>query len=342
MDDSKTVKILDHGYVKFIDSMGTDETIVEAARMSTGKGFISWDPYERCDGCGEVRFPSQEQKRGGIIMPGCSNHKFVNYPDGDRGLLDNLWRNKHATPFEMVEFAFEVQAPIMVFREWHRHRTQSFNEFSARYAQMPNIHYVPEEGRFQKQSTHNKQGSAEQVEDGLARQLREFIETEQGAIYQNYEGMVNKGLAKEVARLNTPVSRYSKMRVKTDLRNWLAFCNLRMRPGAQLEIRLYANVVLDFIRQVCPRAVELFEEYDLYGCYLSRKELFMLRGIIGQFYSATCELEQARDPSAMIDFAPMTVDLQKYAEQSAKDFHLSGTKLKEFLKKLTEGGKTIL
>jgi len=313
MDDSKTVKILDHGYVKFIDSMGTDETIVEAARMSTGKGFISWDPYERCDGCGEVRFPSQEQKRGGIIQT-CLNHKFVNYPDGDRGLLDNLWRNKHATPFEMVEFMFEVQAPIMVFREWHRHRTQSFNEFSARYAQMPNIHYVPEESRFQKQSAHNKQGSAEQVEDNLARQLREFIETEQEAIYKNYEGMVNKGLAKEVARLNTPVSRYSKMRVKTDLRNWLAFCNLRMRPGAQLEIRLFANVVLDFIKQVCPKTVFLFEEYDLYGCYLSRTELNILRRNVG---IGSLELDAQADG-------------------------LSGTKLKEFIRKIEHGGKTIL
>lgn len=312
MNNSKTVKVLDEGYVTFIDSMGTDETIVEAARMSTGKGFISWSPYERCDACGEVRFPDQEQKRDVLIA--CSNHKFVNYPQGDGGLLDNLWRNKHATPFEMVEFAFEVQAPIMVFREWHRHRTQSFNEFSARYAQMPNIHYVPDESRFQKQSTHNKQGSAEQVEDGLARQLREFIETEQEAIYKNYEGMVNKGLAKEVARLNTPVSRYSKMRVKTDLRNWLAFCNLRMRPGAQLEIRLYAGIVLDFIRQVCPKTVFLFEEYDLYGCYLSRTELNILRRNVG---IGSLELDAQGDG-------------------------LSGTKLKEFIRKIEHGGKTIL
>lgn len=314
MEKGTTIKVLDHGYVKFIDSMGTDETIVEAARMSTGKGFISWKPYSRCETCGLWVESSDPKELAGTAHKECSKEDVKFFAEGDKGLLDNLWRNKHATPFEMVELSLEVQAPIMVFREWHRHRTQSFNEFSARYAQMKDLHYIPELERIVKQSTLNKQGSDKEMMPDATGILAE-LERQQTEVYGYYDAWVGNGMAKEVARLNTPVSRYSKMRVKTDLRNWLAFCNLRMRPGAQWEIRQFANEVGKIIKAIWPQVWHLFEEYDLYGCYLSRTELNVLRKNLWERGSI---------------------------EMDAQEGGLTGTKLKEFLRKLEHGGKTIL
>lgn len=314
MEKGTKFQVLDHGYVTYIDSMGTDESIVEAARMSTGRGFISWDRYERCEKCDKVRIYTaggETKNIGQFCVDNGTDHKWTNYPQGDMGLLDNLWRNKHATPFEMVELSIEVQAPIMVFREWHRHRTQSYNEFSARYAQMPDLHYLPKPERIQKQSASNKQGSAEVYENGS--DIISELQRQQEEVYGTYDAWVGNGIAKEVARLNTPVSRYSKMRAKTDLRNWFAFANLRERPGAQWEIRQYANIVGDIIKSLWPRCWSLFEEYDLYGARFSRTEMaILLRNI----------------PIAAIE-----MDAER---------HLSGAKLKELMTKLKEGGSKIL
>lgn len=313
MEKGTKVQVLDHGYVTYINSMGNDEEIVEAARMSTGKGFISWDPYERCDACGQVFHLHEEQKLKDFGHLTCSGHKMVKYPNGDLGLLDTLWRKKHATPFEMGELVIEVQAPIMVFREWHRHRTQSYNEFSARYAVMPNLHYLPEASRIQKQSSANKQGSAEAVSDDTASQVRAELAREQEEIYGYYEGWAESGIAKEVARINTPVSRYSKMRAKGNIRNWFQFLNLRMRPDAQWEIRMFANEVGAILKALWPKAFGFFEEYDLYGAHLSRTELRTLRKMIHDIDGALPE-----------------------------NCELTGTKLKEFLAKLKDGGDKIL
>lgn len=279
MDKGTTLQVLDHGYVKFIDSMGSDESIIEAARMSTGRGFEGWEK--------------------------------------DANLLDFLWRNKHATPFEMCELAIEVQAPIMVFREWHRHRTQSFNEFSARYSQMPNLHYIPEKDRFQPVKSGSKQAQSIDTNSPNVEWMfgqDKAIELEQQTLYDHYEQMLKNGVPKEVARLNTPVSRYSKMRAKTDLRNWLAFCNLRMRPNAQWEIRQYANAVGEIIKAIFPRVWGLFEEYDLYGCAMSRSELRVLQRNVG---TGSLEMDAHGDG-------------------------MSESKTKDFLRKIEEGGKTIL
>ena len=313
----KTTKVLDHGYVKFIDSMGDDEVIVEAARMSTGKGFITWEPYSRCESCGLwVESADPKELEGTKHKEDCKKEDVKFFPQGDSGLLDNLWRNKHATPFEMGELCLEIQAPIMVFREWHRHRTQSYNEFSARYAQMPDLHYLPEAGRIQKQSVHNKQGSAEAVADDFSAQILAELERQQDDVYGTYDAWVGNGVAKEVARLNTPVSRYSKMRAKTDLRNWLAFCNLRMRPGAQWEIRQYANIVGDIIKSVWPKTWALFEEYDLYGASFSRTEMKLLRLALS---------------------APGMI-----GEETAEKMLGSKSKAAEFIKKVELGGTKIL
>jgi thymidylate synthase (FAD) len=145
---------------------------------------------------------------------------------------------------------------------------------------MPNEHYIPELGRIQQQSKSNKQGSAGSMEDGYARNLVQNLGKQQQDIYETYENWVADGVAKEVARINTPVARYSKMRAKTDVRNWLAFMALRMEMGAQWEIRQYANAVATIIHALYPRTYELFLEYDLMGTRFSRTEMRQVRAIL--------------------------------------------------------------
>lgn len=282
MEKGTTFNVLDNGYVKYIDSMGSDENIIEAARMSTGRGFEGWEK--------------------------------------DFSLLDFLWSHKHATPFEMCELAIEVQAPIMVFREWHRHRTQSYNEFSARYSKMPDLHYLPKPERIQKQSSTNKQGSDGQVAKVIVDEIIHDLGMQQSEVYESYDRWIGAGVAKEVARLNTPVSRYSKMRAKTDLRNWLAFCNLRMRPNAQWEIRQYAETVGRIIKDLWPRTWKLFEEYDLYAVQFSRTEILLLQKLLDG------------GPSGW------SGALSEFAEQE----QLSEKKTEELFKKLRKGGLEIL
>ena len=276
---SLAFKVLDHGYVKFIDRMGSDETVVEAARMSTGKGFNGWEPFVECPVCGnrlEEGLHREECPKGNG-----ERHLFKSVP-GDAKLLEFLYKNAHMSPFEQCELAIEVQAPLMVFREWHRHRTGQYNEFSGRYAQMPNLHYLPEIDRIQKQSTTNKQGSAEAIDVDEAQAALNDFAIEQEETYQHYDALVKSGVAKEVARLNTPLSRYSKMRAKMNLRNWFQFLNLRMRPNAQWEIRQYALAVAAIIQQLWPRCYALFVEYDLHGVRLSKTEALLARKFVAE------------------------------------------------------------
>lgn len=225
------IKILDNGYVEVRDVWGSDERIVEAARMSSGKGFLGWGTAEK---------------------------------PGDEKLLGYLWRNRHTSPFEQCGFSIEVQAPIMVFREWHRHRTQSFNEFSARYAQMPNLHYIPDNERVRAQSKSNKQGTADtQLPLEIVSEFLTRIEKEQQVIYDNYQWALDNGIAREIARINTPISRYSRMVASANLLNWLRFIGLRLEENAQWEIRQYANAISSIIGNHFPRTLELFREKKL-------------------------------------------------------------------------------
>jgi len=273
--------ILDHGYVKFIDAMGTDADIIRAARMSVDRGFEGWDKHERCKHCG--RTPELAAQAGPFChsRPGELDCLFEFKP-GDAGLLEFMYRERHTTPFEMCELKLEVQAPIMVFREWHRHRTQSYSEFSARYSQMPNLHYLPDPSRIQKQHASMKQGSAEALPPEAADDILKRLGMEQDMVYKYYDDLVAAGIAKEVARLNTPVSRYSKMTVKTDLWNWLAFLRLRMAPNAQWEIRQFANAVGKIVEALWPRTWALFEEYSLNSVTFSKTEMETLRLLVGE------------------------------------------------------------
>jgi len=217
-------KVLDHGYVALIDHWGSDERIIESARMSTNKGFEGWDK--------------------------------------DSKLLAYLWKNKHHTPFEMGGMTIEVQAPIFVFREWHRHRTQSYNELSARYTELPNLYYIPSLERIMagKQSTKNKQGSEQGFDEGDALWLQKQLDFACSTSRKNYAYLLAQGLARELARLVVPVAQYSRMRASANLRNWLGFLTLRMDEHAQFEIREYANAVGELVKEKFPRTWGLFIE----------------------------------------------------------------------------------
>jgi thymidylate synthase (FAD) len=244
-------EVLDHGYVEAVEHWGSDERIVEAARMSTGKGFLRWDEGA-CPAC---------STDGEVDGPGCQSCEGKGRVRGDIHLLRRLWTLKHATPFEMAGLVIEVQAPIFVFREWHRHRTQSYNEMSARYVPLPDVNYLPSVDRLLATGGSNKQASS--VGGGvltpeLASDVRLLMETRYQTAQGDYEHMLECGVPKELARILLPVGRYSRMRASANLRNWLAFLTLRMDPAAQWEIRQYANAVGELIAERFPRTWELF------------------------------------------------------------------------------------
>ena len=220
--------ILDKGYIQLIETWGADERIVEAARMSTGKGFNGWGTEEK---------------------------------PGDEKLLAYLYNNKHSTPFEMAGMVIEVKAPIFVYREWHRHRTQSYNEMSARYVPLPDENYIPTVERLMIDGGSNKQAQsvgAAVLTMEEAENFRAALEWSYGLSQATYEMALAKGVPKELARLPVPVARYSRMRASANLRNWLGFLTLRMNPAAQWEIRQYANAVGNLISEQFPRTWELF------------------------------------------------------------------------------------
>lgn len=249
--ESKEIKILDHGYIKYIEHYGSDERIIEAARMSTGKGFLGWGPAHEnfCD----------------ILSAQFGASCNCNPKDGDEKLLKRLWTHKHTSPFEMAGLIIEVQAPIMVFREWHRHRTQSYNEFSARYSVLPDLFYIPSIERLMNsyQSKQNKQASEEGISEKEAEYIQYWIKESCRGSRTNYDLLIDRGVAREVARLVIPVNQYSRMRASANLWNWTRFLRLRMHKDAQWEIRQYANQVSILLEQLFPRTMHLFlQEMD--------------------------------------------------------------------------------
>jgi thymidylate synthase (FAD) len=251
------IKLLDLGYIKLIDAWGRldlhspvgDEAIIAAARMSTQKGFQGWGP-----------------KHSESCVPGLGG----NYDDcscgkttpGDEKLLKYLYENQHNTPFEMAGMTIEVKAPIFVFREWHRHRTQSYNEMSARYTPLPDENYIPSVERLMINSKSNKQAGtvkdAEELTEDKARNFQHHLRCNYEESQELYEYALKMGIPKELARMMLPVGRYSKMRASANLRNWLAFMTLRCAPNAQWEIRQYADAVGNIVRQLFPRTMKLW------------------------------------------------------------------------------------
>lgn len=262
---TKTIPVLDHGYIRFVEVWGRGDSgqmeaaIIEAARMSTGKGFNGWDAVQ-CQECGLIlQAPQSHTSAPGVFCPNTQEFKDI----GDKRLLAYLYNNKHAGPFEFAGMTIEVQAPIMVFREWHRHRTQSYNEMSARYIPLPDVNYVPSIQRLMIISSANKQAQSmgTALTEANAKLFQDRLEDMYGLIQVLYEMGLNLGVPKELARLPIPVARYSRMRASGNLRNWLAFLTLRMDPNAQWEIRQYANILgQQIVSQIFPRTWELFSK----------------------------------------------------------------------------------
>jgi thymidylate synthase (FAD) len=263
------VKVLDHGYARLVEWWGSDERVVESARMSTGKGFLGWGPA--CEHCGRPvepalahADPTAMKCYGTRERPGCGT---VDGKPGDEKLLKFLWEHEHATPFEMAGLTIEAKAPIFVFREWMRHRVPfGYNEMSSRYVPLPDENYVPSVERLLANvGTANKQASAADtaqrpLNDVRAAAFRQELERVYAECERLYRDALDVGVPKELARVCLPVGRYSVMRATSNLRGWLAFCKLRCAPNAQAEIRVYAEAVAVFIGRLFPRTYAVARE----------------------------------------------------------------------------------
>jgi thymidylate synthase (FAD) len=234
------ITVLDHGYVEFIEAWGGgkdarqipigfandfERGIIEAARQSTQGSFRGWEQ--------------------------------------DSKLLSFLYSHKHFTPFEFAGMVIEVQAPIFVFREWHRHRTQSYNEMSARYEPLPDLYYKPDIARILNTQSGNKQANSVGVRANEEEVIywRNSLTEYYKAAEELYRAALANGIPKELARLSMPVGHYSRMRASANLRNWLAFLTLRCDPNAQWEIRQYAYAVMTIIQETFPRTADLWIDF---------------------------------------------------------------------------------
>lgn len=234
--------VLGHGFVALIDYMGNDDAIVQAARVSYGKGTKT-----RRD---------------------------------DRGLVRYLLRHRHTTPFEMVEYKFLVRLPIYVARQWVRHRTASLNEVSARYSILEEEYEVPPAEEIRHQSTRNRQGRGDALPPGVVATFQSDLDRVAKDAYASYQRALDAGVARETARLLLPVAFYTQWYWKTDLHNLFHFLSLRLDPHAQEEIRLYAAEVDRLARLVCPSAFEAFEEFQLGALSLTRREQVAVRALL--------------------------------------------------------------
>jgi thymidylate synthase (FAD) len=242
----KEFKVLDHGFVRLVDYMGSDESIVQAARVSYGEGT-----------------------------------KKVTE---DRGLIRYLMRHKHTTPFEMVEFKFHVKLPIFIARQWIRHRTANVNEYSGRYSVMKEEFYLPQPEEIRYQSKVNKQGrSKKEVPDEIKAEILEHFKQTSNDSYKKYLEYVDMGLARELARINLPLSLYTEWYWKIDLHNLFHFLRLRMDPHAQMEIKVYADIMGMMTEKVCPLAYEAFMDYGFNSAYFSGTELSILKEYLEKF-----------------------------------------------------------
>jgi len=239
----KEFKVLDRGFVRLVDYMGGDERITQAARVSYGEGTRS------------VR--------------------------QDKGLINYLMKHGHTSPFEQVMLTFHSKMPIFVARQWVRHRTARLNEISGRYSVMEEEFYLPAEESIRFQSERNKQGrSDEEVPPELRGRVLEILKRDQSAAYASYAELIEDGIARELARINLPLSLYTQWYWQIDLHNLFHFLRLRMDRHAQYEIRVYAETMAGMARAVAPLAYKAFETHVLGGVNLSRAEAKAVRAMI--------------------------------------------------------------
>lgn len=242
--------VLDHGFVRLVDYLGGDDRIVSAARVSYGRGT--------------------KTKRE------------------DSKLIDYLVRNSHTSPLEQVILTFHVKLPIFVARQWVRHRTARLNEVSGRYSVVQDEFYVPSIEVIRGQSASNRQSrSDEELDSSVQERVRDQVTRDQRVVYTSYEDMLNSGVARELARINLPLSTYTQWYWQIDLHNLFNFIKLRLDDHAQLEIREYARVIAELTQRVAPVAYEAFEEHVLHGKKLSRTTIQRLRGFIEEVPDAS-------------------------------------------------------
>ena len=250
----KIFPVLDHGFVRVIDYMGDDTSIVQAARVSYGKGTKS------------VR--------------------------NDEGLIRYLMRHRHSTPFEMCEIKFHIKLPIFVARQWIRHRTANVNEYSARYSMLDREFYIPAPEHLAAQSDINNQGRGDVLRDEEAAEVLDMLKADAVRSYDRYETLLNErqngrvinedkqGLARELARMTLPLSAYTQWYWKVDLHNLNHFLSLRMDPHAQYEIRAFADVMFDIVRDWVPLTAKAFEDYRVNSFDLSGPMLAAVRRMV--------------------------------------------------------------
>ena len=248
------ISILDHGFVRVIDYMGDDTSIVQAARVSYGKG--------------------------------------TKQVSTDSGLIKYLMRHWHSTPFEMCEIKYHVKLPIFIARQWIRHRTANVNEYSARYSILDKEFYLPSPEHLAAQSKNNRQGRGKIIEGEQAKKVLDLLKKDAEQTYDNYETMLNErydgsivdeketGLARELARMNLTLNTYTQWYWKTDLLNLMNFLRLRVDLHAQYEIRAYADAMLDTLKKWVPITYEAFMDYRVGGTEVSAKGKLVLRKLI--------------------------------------------------------------
>ena len=248
------IPVLDHGFVRVIDYMGDDAAVVQAARVSYGKGT-----------------------------------KKIS---DDAGLINYLLRHRHTTPFEMCEIKYHVKLPIFVARQWIRHRTANVNEYSARYSVLDREFYVPEEAHLAAQSSSNRQGRGNILLGKEAKRVLDILREDAQMAYDHYIEMLNEsedgkiidvskeGLARELARMNLTLSTYTQWYWKTDLHNLLNFLSLRADTHAQYEIRVYADAMMETLRRWCPIPFQSFSDHRVEGVTLSGKAIKVVRKLI--------------------------------------------------------------
>ena len=250
----EALPILDHGFIRVIDYMGNDNSIVQAARVSYGKGT-----------------------------------KKVNT---DSGLIKYLMRHWHSTPFEMCEIKYHVKLPIFIARQWIRHRTANVNEYSARYSILDKEFYLPTKENLAAQSTNNRQGRGEVISGNQAEKVLGLLKDDAERTYKNYEEMLNErydgsviddskiGLARELARMNLTLNTYTQWYWKTDLLNLMNFLKLRADSHAQYEIRVYADIMLDTVKKWVPITYDAFMDYRVGGTEVSAKGKVIVQKLI--------------------------------------------------------------
>ena len=232
------IKCLDKGFVRLVDSMGGDDAIVQAARVSYGQG--------------------------------------TSKVSQDRGLIRYLMRHRHTTPFEMVEFKFHCKMPIFVARQWVRHRTANINEYSLRYSEARDEFYYPEPENIQFQSSLNKQGRSGEVPPELKQKVLDYFHKNSERSFALYQELNKAGVARELARSLLPVNIYTEWYWKNDLHNLLHFIGLRSDSHAQYEIRVFSDAMAHYVKEKAPFAWEAYQDYVVHGMRFSKIEKGLL------------------------------------------------------------------